>query len=126
VADNPGVVGNAAVERGRAQATQHFNSIATTSANLDISNQQKSINATIADQKNTLQGLARQPGGDDTPEFKSAIEQLQASYKALTAQPAVQDAEGPDRPRGEKLQGPAAGRGAGRACRRDLHPQGQG
>jgi muramidase (phage lysozyme) len=86
-ADNPGIVGGAAVQRGRDQAGQHFNSIATTSANLDISNQQKSINATIADQKNTLQGLARQPGGADTPEFKASIEQLQASYKALTTNP---------------------------------------
>lgn len=85
--ENPGTIGGIAVQRGRDLATQHFNSITNTTANLDITNQQKSINATINDQKNTLQGLARQPGGSDTPEFKGALERLQASYSALTTNP---------------------------------------
>ena len=86
-ADNPGIVGGAAVQRGRDLETQHFNAITNQTANLDIANQQKSINATITDQKNTLQGLARQAGGAETPEFKGALERLQASYSALTTNP---------------------------------------
>lgn len=87
VADNPGQIGGIAAQRGRDMATQHFNAITNTTANIDVTNQQKSISATIADQKNTLQGLARQAGGADTPEFKGAIERLQASYQALTTNP---------------------------------------
>ena len=75
------------MQRGRDLETQHFNAITNQTANLDIANQQKSINATITDQKNTLQGLARQPGGAETPEFKGALERLQASYSALTTNP---------------------------------------
>jgi hypothetical protein len=41
----------------------------------------------ITDQKNTLQGLARQPGGTDTPEFKQALERMEASYQALGTNP---------------------------------------
>src|SRR6185312_9575102 len=67
--------------------TQHYNSITNTAGNLDITNQQKSITATIADQKNTLQGLARQPGGTDTPEFRAALERMKASYQALGTNP---------------------------------------
>jgi muramidase (phage lysozyme) len=86
-ADNKGTIGEAATLHGQQVATQHLNAITNTTANLDVTNQQKSINATIADQKNTLQGLARQPGGTDTPEFKQSLERLQASYEALGTNP---------------------------------------
>lgn len=86
-ADNRGTIGEAAAQRGRQLQTQHETSIITSAANLDIANQQKSINATIADQKNTLHGLARQPGGTDTPEFRGALERLKASYAALGTNP---------------------------------------
>lgn len=86
-ADNKGTIAEAATLHGQQLATQHYNAITNTSANLDVTNQQKSINATIADQKNTLQGLARQPGGTDTPEFKQSLERLQASYEALGSNP---------------------------------------
>jgi muramidase (phage lysozyme) len=85
--DNKGTIGEAAALHGEQLATQHYNAITTRTANLDITNQQKSINATIADQKNTLQGLARQPGGTDTPEFKQSLERLKASYAALGTNP---------------------------------------
>jgi len=86
-ADNKGTIGEAATLHGQQLATQHYNAITNTTANLDVTNQQKSINATIADQKNTLQGLARQPGGTDTPEFKQSLERLKASYAALGTNP---------------------------------------
>lgn len=82
-----GIVGQAIRQQAERQQTQHYDSIVTTSANLDIANQQKSINATINDQKNTLQGLARQPGGTDTPEFKQALDRLKGSYAALGSNP---------------------------------------
>ncbi|MDI3563565.1 hypothetical protein [Bradyrhizobium sp. Arg816] len=82
-----GIAGEAIQQQAERAQTQHFDSIVTTSANLDVSNQQKSINATITDQKNTLQGLARQPGGTDAPEFKEALERLKASYAALGTNP---------------------------------------
>lgn len=82
-----GEAGAAILQRGHQLQTQNLNSITTSAANLDITNQQKSIQATIADQKNTLQGLARQPGGTDTPEFRGALERLQASYQALGTNP---------------------------------------
>ncbi|WGR74346.1 MULTISPECIES: hypothetical protein [unclassified Bradyrhizobium] len=82
-----GEAGAALMQRGRELQTQNFNAIANQTANLDIANQQKSINASITDQKNTLQGLARQPGGTDTPEFRGALERLQASYQALGTNP---------------------------------------
>jgi muramidase (phage lysozyme) len=82
-----GEAGAAVLQHGRQLQTQNLNSITNTAANLDITNQQKSIQATITDQKNTLQGLARQPGGTDTPEFKRASERLEASYQALGANP---------------------------------------
>ena len=86
-AENKGTIGEAATLHGQQVATQHLNAITNQSANIDVTNQQKSINATIADQKNTLQGLARQPGGTDTPEFKQSLERLQASYEALGSNP---------------------------------------
>jgi len=86
-ADNKGTIGEAATLHGQQLATQHYNAITNTTVNLDVTNQQKSINATIADQKNTLQGLARQPGGTDTPEFKQSLERLKASYAALGTNP---------------------------------------
>jgi muramidase (phage lysozyme) len=82
-----GIVGQAISQQFDAQATQHLNSITNTAGQLDIANQQKSIQANIADQKNTLQGLARQPGGTDTPQFKASVDQLAASYDALTTNP---------------------------------------
>jgi len=86
-AENKGTIGEAATLHGQQVATQHLNAITNQSANIDVTNQQKSINATIADQKNTLQGLARQPGGTDTPEFKQSLERLKASYAALGTNP---------------------------------------
>jgi len=82
-----GLVGEAISQQFDSQATQHYNSISNTASKLDIVNQQKSITATIDDQKNTLQGLARQPGGTYTPEFKAAQEKLDASYEALGTNP---------------------------------------
>ncbi|SEE51949.1 hypothetical protein [Bradyrhizobium lablabi] len=82
-----GEVGQAISQQADQSLTQHYNSITNATANIDIANQQKSINANIEDQKNTLQGLARQPGGTDTPEFKTATARLEASYSALTTNP---------------------------------------
>jgi muramidase (phage lysozyme) len=82
-----GEVGLAIQQQVDQSQTQHYNAITNTAANIDVSNQQKSINANIADQKNMLQGLARQPGGTDTPEFKQAIGRMEASYRALGTNP---------------------------------------
>ena len=82
-----GEVGLAIKQQADQASTQHYNAITNTSANIDVTNQQKSIQATIADQKNTLQGLARQPGGTDTPEFKTAVARMEASYQALATNP---------------------------------------
>jgi muramidase (phage lysozyme) len=82
-----GIAGQAIRQQADRQLTQHYDAIVTQAANLDVTNQQKSINAVIADQKNTLQGLARQPGGTDTPEFRGALERLKASYSALGTNP---------------------------------------
>jgi len=82
-----GEVGEAISQQVNQAQTQHYNAITNTSANIDITNQQKSIQANIADQKNILQGLARQPGGTDTPEFKAAIARMDASYQALGTNP---------------------------------------
>jgi len=82
-----GQVGLAIQQQAESVQTQHALAITNTTAQLDVSNQQKSIQANIADQKNVLQGLARQPGGTDTPQFKSAVDQMAASYQALTTNP---------------------------------------
>jgi muramidase (phage lysozyme) len=82
-----GIAGQAIQQQAERAQTQHLDSIVTATANLDITNQQKSIQATISDQKNTLQGLARQPGGVEAPEFKEALERLQSSYQALGSNP---------------------------------------
>jgi muramidase (phage lysozyme) len=82
-----GEVGEALRQQADQVQTQHGNAITNVAANLDVTNQQKSIQATITDQKNTLQGLARQPGGTDTPEFKRSLERMEASYQALGSNP---------------------------------------
>jgi muramidase (phage lysozyme) len=82
-----GEVGLAIQQQADQAQTQHYNSITNTSANIDITNQQKSITANINDQKNTLQGLARQPGGTYTPEFKAAVARMDAGYDALGTNP---------------------------------------
>jgi muramidase (phage lysozyme) len=82
-----GEVGLAIQQQADSLETQHYNAITNTAGRIDIGNQQKSINASIDDQKNTLQGLARQPGGTDTPEFKQAVARMEASYQALTTNP---------------------------------------
>jgi muramidase (phage lysozyme) len=82
-----GEVGQAISQQADQVQTQHSMSIANTAGNLDITNQQKSIQANIADQKNILQGLARQPNGTNTPQFKASVEQMAASYQALTTNP---------------------------------------
>jgi muramidase (phage lysozyme) len=82
-----GEVGQAISQQADQLQTQHSNSITNTAGNLDITNQQKAIQANIADQKNTLQGLARQPGGTYTPEFQQAVQRMDASYDALGTNP---------------------------------------
>lgn len=82
-----GEIGQAIAQQADQSQTQHFNAITNTAGNLDITNQQKSIQATINDQKNTLQGLARQPGGTDTPEFKTAVARMDAAYDAIGTNP---------------------------------------
>ena len=82
-----GEIGLALQQQADRLQTQHGNAITNVTGQLDITNQQKAITATIAEQKNTLQGLARQPGGTDTPDFKAAVERMEASYKALTLNP---------------------------------------
>jgi muramidase (phage lysozyme) len=82
-----GVTGQGIAQHFDSLQTQHYNAITNTAGQLDVTNQQKSLMAQIADNKNTLQGLARQPGGTDTPQFKQSLEMLQASYKALGTNP---------------------------------------
>ena len=82
-----GEVGLALRQQADQLQTQHGNAITNTAGQLDITNQQKSIQATISEQKNTLQGLARQPGGPSTPEYRRASARLEASYQALTTNP---------------------------------------
>jgi muramidase (phage lysozyme) len=82
-----GEVGQAISQQADQAQVGHFNSITNATANIDVANQQKSIQANITDQKNTLQGLARQPGGTDTPEFKTAVARMDASYDALGTNP---------------------------------------
>src|SRR5262249_42556592 len=52
----------------------------------DLDNQKKSITSNIEDQKNTAIALARKNGAD-SPEFKQAIERMNASYDALAENP---------------------------------------
>lgn len=82
-----GEIGQAISQQADQAQTQHYNGITNTTATIDVANQQKSIQANIADQKNTLQGLARQPGGTYTPEFKTAVARMDASYDALGTNP---------------------------------------
>lgn len=79
-------IGAAVKQTGDQLATQHFNSITNTAANIDIENQKKSITANIDSQTSTLIALARQ-GGTDTPEFKQALDKLNLSYDALGINP---------------------------------------
>lgn len=79
---NP-VIGQALVREGRQLQTQHLDAITNASAMNDIENQKKSILSNIEDQKNTLIGLARQPGGTYSDAFKQATVRLNDAYDNL-------------------------------------------
>jgi hypothetical protein len=76
----------AIMAEGQTLQTQHLNAITDRAASIDVEAQKQSITASIEDQKNTLIALARKDG-TDTPDFKSAIAKLNASYDALGTNP---------------------------------------
>jgi muramidase (phage lysozyme) len=82
-----GPIGQAVMSEGRQLQTQHLNSIVNTAATNDVQNQKVSITQQIADQRDTLTGLARQPGGTDTPEFRQGIEKFNLLQDSLGANP---------------------------------------
>jgi muramidase (phage lysozyme) len=82
-----GPVGEAALREGSQLTTQHYNSILGTTASTDIENQKKSLTSQIEDQKNTAIGLARLPGGTNSPEFQQAVTKMNLSYDALGTNP---------------------------------------
>lgn len=82
-----GPVGESILREGAQLQTQHNNAIVNAAATNDIDNQKKSLTSQIEEQRNTAIGLARQPGGPDSPEFQQAVQKMNLSYDALGKNP---------------------------------------
>jgi muramidase (phage lysozyme) len=82
-----GIVGQAISQQADQLQTQHFNAITNFAGNLDIEKNQKSLQDNIADQKNMMIGLARQPDGIHTTEYGDAYNRMYQSYQVLAANP---------------------------------------
>lgn len=106
-----GEIGAAIKREGDQLRTQHYNAITNTAGTLDISNQKKSVEVQIQDQRDTLTGLARQPGGTQSPEFQQALAKFNLSYDALGSNPLfkmpIDQIEREKRTFGQFLQGEA-------------------